>query len=50
MPSDEEKLTTYCQDKVQVLSATYGEGPDPVVDAEQFTSKWKGFGRLLKNN
>ena len=35
---------------MQILSVTYGEGPDTVVDAEQFTSEWEGFGRLLKNN
>ena len=32
LPSDEDELTTYGQDKVKVFSTTYGEGPDPVVD------------------
>ena len=50
VPSDEEQLTTYCQDEARVLLATYGEGSDPVVDTEKFTSEWECFKRLMKNS
>ena len=50
LPSDEEQLTLYGQDKVKILSTTYAEGSDHIVDAEQFTSEWEGFKRLIKNN
>ena len=48
LPSDEEELTTYGQDKVKLFSTTYGEGPDPVVDTEECTSDWEGFKRLTR--
>jgi hypothetical protein len=48
LPSDEEQLTLYGQDEVELLSTTYAEGPDHVVDAEQLTSEWEGFKRLIK--
>ena len=50
LPCDEEELTTYGQDKVKIFSTTYSEGLDPVIDAEEFTSEWEGFKRLIKNN
>lgn len=50
LPCDEEELTTYGQDKVKIFSAKYGEGPNPVIDAEECSSEWEGFKRLIKNN
>ena len=44
------QLITYGQDEVKPFSTTYGEEPDPVVDAEQFAIEWEGFKRLIKNN
>ena len=48
LPSDEEQLTTYGQDEVKLLTTAYGEGPNLVVDAQQFTSEWEGFRMLTK--
>lgn len=48
LPCDEEQLTLYGQDEVKILSTTYAEGPDHVVDAEQFISEWEGFKTPIK--
>ena len=50
LPCHKEELITYGQNKVKIFSTTYGEGPDPVIDAEECTSEWEDFKRLIKNN
>jgi len=50
LPSDDELLSTYGQDKLDILSAAYGEGHDPVLDTEECASEWEGFKVMMKNN
>ena len=50
LPSDEEELASYGQDKLEVLLAHYGEGSDVDVDCEECRSEWEGLKRLMHNN
>jgi hypothetical protein len=49
LPSDEEDITSYGQDKLDVLLSTFGEGPNHTVDGDECTSEWECLKSLIHN-
>ena len=42
LPTDEDELTTYGHESLEILKRTRGKGPDAFVDSEKFISEWEG--------
>ena len=49
LPSDEEDLTSYGEDKLDVLLSTFGDGPNPTVDCDECMSEWECLRSLIHN-
>ena len=50
VPSSNEQLIAYGQNKIDHLKAHYGEGENPDIDDDELMSEWEAVKRLLDTN